>query len=290
MVLVAPQRRRPGTGRRRRVRLQRREQLPDEAPGRPAEESDRAARAAHPDQLVRSALVVRREHHADAGQHHVEAAVGVGQRLGVALVPPHRHAVAGGELPSRGEQLRGQVGGGDPGAGQRGRDRRVPGARGHVEHPVPGAHPARRDEHRPQLRDHVGGHGRVVAQRPGRPVARLQRPVRGDVDDLGRGVSSSWCSEPVPGTGGTPGAGTVRAHREAAPSRALGHPISGRLGPVPPTPPARSSEEAGQATVGLRHLPRPCAVDGTPCAVPRRGAGAVPRRRSGHPCRPGCSG
>ena len=51
-----------------------------------------AARTADAHELVGARLVVRCEHHAEAGQHDVEGRVGVGQRLG-ALEGPLRRAV-----------------------------------------------------------------------------------------------------------------------------------------------------------------------------------------------------
>ena len=64
-------------------------------------QADPPAGPAHPDQLVGRLLVVRREHHADGGQHGVERAVGVGQRLGVALLPGHLDALARRQLAPR---------------------------------------------------------------------------------------------------------------------------------------------------------------------------------------------
>ena len=76
----------PGGGA-RRERLHGGEHLPEEALRRPADQSDRAAGANDPDQLVGAGLVVRREHHADAGHHHAEPVVAVVQGLGVRLLP-----------------------------------------------------------------------------------------------------------------------------------------------------------------------------------------------------------
>ena len=56
---------------------------------------------------------MRGEHHPDAGQHHVEAAVFVRQRLRVGLFPLQLYAVPVGEIPAGVEQFRRQVGGDD---------------------------------------------------------------------------------------------------------------------------------------------------------------------------------
>ena len=89
---------------------------------------------ADPDQLVGGLLVVRREHHADAGQHGVELAVVERQGLGVGLPPVEVDAALGGGRAPGVEQLGGQVAGDDVGAGQRGRDGGVAGAGSDVEH------------------------------------------------------------------------------------------------------------------------------------------------------------
>ena len=72
-----------------------------------ADQRDRAARLAHPDQLVGGGLVVRREHHADAGHDDVELAVGVRQRLRVADLPGDVDALAARPRPGRSRAVRG---------------------------------------------------------------------------------------------------------------------------------------------------------------------------------------
>ena len=71
-------------------------------------------------QLVGRRLVVRCEHDPDAGGGHVEAVVVVRQRLGIRGLPGDVEALVRRDVPAPLEQLRGQVGGGDPGAGPRG--------------------------------------------------------------------------------------------------------------------------------------------------------------------------
>ena len=150
VFLVAPQRRRLRTDRRRRrVRLHHLEHLADEAIRSPTQYADRAPWPAHPEQLVRRRLMVRGEHDSDAGRHDVEGVVPVGQGFCVSQLPRQLHAVAGRKRPTGIEQLRGQVGCGHPGTGQRGRNRGIPRAGGHVEHPVPGADPTGRNESGP---------------------------------------------------------------------------------------------------------------------------------------------
>ena len=79
----------------RRELPHRAEELADEALGRPAQEADRAARAADPQELAGRTHVIGHEHHAHARQHGVERAVRVGQRLRVALLPVHVRAIPG---------------------------------------------------------------------------------------------------------------------------------------------------------------------------------------------------
>ena len=205
------------------VRLHGLEQVPDEALGGPADQADAPAGAGHADELVGGLLVVGREHHADARQHGVEGVVGVGQRLGVGLLPAHRHALALRERPPGGEELRGEVGGHDVGAGERGGHRDVPGARGDVQHPLAGADPGRGDEDGAELRDEAGGHVGVVAQAPHRAVLGLESAVGGGVGDgLGhrRSPSSEFPRGPrtvaTPMTRRVPRAGHP-GHRERLP-------------------------------------------------------------------------
>jgi len=99
VVLVAPQRRRlRARGRWRGVRLHGSEHLADEAFRSPAQQPDRPAWTADPDQLVGTHLVVRREHDPDAGHHDVELVVCEGQRLGIGLTPLDLDASLRGQL------------------------------------------------------------------------------------------------------------------------------------------------------------------------------------------------
>src|SRR4029077_919921 len=87
------------------------------------------------------------------------------------------------------EQFRGQVAGHHAGSRLGGRDRGVAGSGGHVEHAVPGPDLARGGQDRAQLRDEIGGHGRIVAERPHGAVLRLHRPARlGGTRGFGRHV------------------------------------------------------------------------------------------------------
>ena len=175
---VAPQRRGLGSGRRRcHERLHGGEQLPDE-PGRgPRDQRDPAARPADSDQLVGGLLVVRCEHHADARGDGVEAVVLEGQVLGVAHVPLEVHSGRLGVGAALVEQLRREVARDHVRAGSGSRDRDVAGTRGDVEHVVARPQVCGLDEHRAQVRDDLRGDGVVVAERPHRPMARLQGGV-----------------------------------------------------------------------------------------------------------------
>ena len=194
VVLPAPQRRRLRAGRGRRgVRLHRGEHLADEAFGGPVEQADGPAGAAHPGQLVCAGLVERREHDAQARHDRVELAVGERQVLGVGLPPFKRRSASFGRPPPGLEQFRGEVAGYYAGPGLGRGDRGVAGSGGHVEHPVSGPDLARFDEDGAEARHEVGGHGRVVAERPHGAVPRLQRPARfGGI----RGLSAHFGSPP----------------------------------------------------------------------------------------------
>ena len=104
MVLVAPQRRRLRTRRRRRcIRLHRFEHLADESRRSPTQHSDLSAGSAYSQKFVRGALMMRGKHHTDTG----------------AVVSGARHATRARRPPSlQGRWQR--VGAGDygrPGAG-----------------------------------------------------------------------------------------------------------------------------------------------------------------------------
>ena len=156
VVLVAPQRRRLDAGRRGGdVRLHGRERLADEPLGRPADHADPAARLADPDQFIRRQLVMRREHHTDAGQHRVELVVGERHFRGVRFLPLQRHTALGGDRLTCDEQLGGQIARHDGRSRLRGRNGNASGARGHVEYTIAGADTGRLDEHRAKRGHHV---------------------------------------------------------------------------------------------------------------------------------------
>ena len=191
--LVAPQRGRLGAGRGRRgVGLHGGEHLADEAGRRPAEQPDPAAGADHADQLVGGDLVVRGEHHADAGDRGVELGVGVRQRLRVGDLPAQLRRPAAARLAAGLDQVGGEVAGDDVGAGQGGGDRGVAGAGGDVEDAVTRSDAGELDEDGTERGDHLGGDGRVVAHRPHGGVLGLEGRVVG----LGLVAVSVSCREP----------------------------------------------------------------------------------------------
>ena len=179
VLLAAPQRRRlRARRRRRREGPHRAEQRADHALGRPAEQPDRAARAAHAHELVGRLLVVRREHDADRRHDDVERLVLERQVLGVGLDPLELEALRLRAPATRLQQLRRQVAGRDVRAALRGRDRGVAGAGGDVEDAHPGTDPARLDESRPDRQQERLDHGRVVTRGPHRAVAGLELGIR----------------------------------------------------------------------------------------------------------------
>jgi hypothetical protein len=111
VLFAAPERRRLCAGRRRcSERPHRPEERAEHAVRRPAEEPDRAAGAAHPDELVGHRLVERREHDADRGHDDVEGLVAERQMLGVCFDPLEVEPGGLGLLATGFEQLRRQVG------------------------------------------------------------------------------------------------------------------------------------------------------------------------------------
>ena len=179
MLLAAPQRRRLRAGRRRRrERLHRPEQVAEHALRRPAQQRDRPAGPAHPYQLVRRSLVVRREHHADRRHDDVVGLVLEGQVLGVGLDPVDVETVSLGAFRARCQQIGRQVAGRHAGAALGGRDGRIARARRHVEHAQAGADPGRIREPLPDGQQEGVHHQGVVALPPHRPVLRLELDVR----------------------------------------------------------------------------------------------------------------
>ena len=139
----------------------------------------RAAGAHHADELVGGLLVVRREHHADAGHDGVERPVGVRQRLGVGGLPVEGEALGRGGPAADLEKLGREVGGGDPGAAAGRGQRHVARAGGDVEDALAGADADGLDEDLAEVVDDLRRDRVVVAQRPhlarAWPSARCRR-------------------------------------------------------------------------------------------------------------------
>ena len=152
VLLVAPQRRRLRAGRRRRrVRLHGREHLPDEALRRPADQADRAAGAAHPDQLVRGAPGgagrTSRPTQDMTASNVVRRRTAAPRRRPPARSAPPRSSASARPVV---EQFRGQVAGDHVRAGQGGRDRGVAGARRRRRAPAAGSDADGLDEDGPE--------------------------------------------------------------------------------------------------------------------------------------------
>ena len=183
----------------RDVRADGLEQLTDEAVGRVGDESDPATGPGDPGDLIGGPLLIRREHAAEDGADHVEAAVVERQRLGVALHEVRVQALRIG-APSRALEQGGHVVEPDDGAPASSRgEGGIPAARRDVEHTLGGVDVERLDQ---ELRDdddlrpdHV-----VVATRPGRLLALLDRAEvrRGRSGDRGwHGVRGRLDRRPV---------------------------------------------------------------------------------------------
>ena len=198
VLLVAPQRRRLRAGRRRRAeRLHGREQLTDEPLRRPAEQPHRPTGTDDADELVGALLVMRSEHHADAGEDRVERAVGERQRLGVGLAPVDLDTALRGRATPGVEELRGEVGGDDVRASLRSGDGDVARARCDIEDELAGVDVAGLDERGAEAPDEVVGQGRVVTGGPHRAVLRLECAVGLGAGDGGGGhvsFPSGWCT------------------------------------------------------------------------------------------------
>ena len=86
------------------------EQLANEAIRRPVGHADAACRTADPEQFLGGLILVRREHHAEGGQDHVE---GVGlerQGLGIGRLESDRQAVRFCPRPAALQKCRNIVG------------------------------------------------------------------------------------------------------------------------------------------------------------------------------------
>ena len=164
---------------------------------------------AHPQQLVGGDLVVRREHHADAGDDRVEGRVVEGQRLGVGLLQVIAQVARRCARPDV-EQRRREVAGDHLGPGSGGRERGVAAAGRDVEDAVPGrdaAWPRRgRGRSRRSGRWRRWGSRRAPTCRGAWPSARHRRSLR--PSGLGRALvlvvmlssvgSGRWCNQSPP--------------------------------------------------------------------------------------------
>ena len=144
--LVAPQQRRLGDGwGRGHEGAHRLEERPHLAVRRPGGDAEPATGAEHTRHLGGRDRMPGREHASEGGEHDVEACVGAGQLLGVALDPVQLDPGVGSRLPTGLEQLRCEVEPGHTGTGLGGPDRCVAGAAGDIEHVVSGRYPGCRD-------------------------------------------------------------------------------------------------------------------------------------------------
>ena len=121
--------------------------------------------------------VVRREHDADARQDGVELVVRERQRLCIGLPPLQLDAILGRALTALVQQLGREVAGHHGGAGASRRDGHVSGAGRHVEHAITRGDAGRLDNDRSELGDEIARQRGVVAERPHRPVLRLERAI-----------------------------------------------------------------------------------------------------------------
>ena len=156
------------------------EQLADEALRRPVGERDAAARAAHAHQFGGGALLVGREHHAESGQHHVEAAVGERQCLRIGLLERDVEALGRGPFARPRQQRGNVVGCGNVGPATCGGERGIAVAGRDVEHALAGTQV---DGLAQLLADDLQRRADdgVVAGRPGGVLAGL------DGGEIGRG-------------------------------------------------------------------------------------------------------
>ena len=154
------------------------EQAADEAVRRPVGHCDATARARHAQHLARGARVVGREHHAEGGQHDVEAGVRVRQRFGVGDLEVHGQVLGFGAQAAFLQQLGHVVGGGHIGEAARRGQRCVTVAGGDVEHTFVGTHVGRFGEHFADNLQSRADDG-VVAAGPGGLLALLDRGIVG---------------------------------------------------------------------------------------------------------------
>jgi hypothetical protein len=200
VLLTAPERRRLDAGGRRDMFTNRLEHPAYEAVGGPAGDGDHAAGSAHPHELRRGALVVRREHDAERGDHGVERGVLEWQVLGVAYDPVDVVEARGvGDLTPTRHELGHVVEAHDLGAAAGGGHGRVARAPRYVEHPRTRDDVSAIAQH---LRDHCHAVGdeTVIAARPGRLLLCLHRfEVRGG-SGLAHGflLSANLAKRPAP--------------------------------------------------------------------------------------------
>ena len=121
--------------------------------------------------------MVRREHHAQAGCHHIESVVFERQCLGVAFHPFKLNAAIGSLVTAGVEQFRSQITGNHPGTHHGRGDGRVPGAGSYVKDPLLGSDAAGLNQDGPKIVDQLAGQCGVVSRGPHGPVLLLQCPV-----------------------------------------------------------------------------------------------------------------
>jgi len=173
-------------GRRRQVPAERLEHLADEALRRPVGQSDLAACLADAHQFGGGSILIRREHHAEGGNDHVEARVRKWKRLGIGLAEVDGERLGRGALTAALEQGRHIVGRGDVAPAARGRKRDIAVAGRHVEHRAAGAEVERLAE---VFADNLqgGADHRIVAGGPCALLARLDGAEIGLRGRLGEG-------------------------------------------------------------------------------------------------------
>ena len=115
------------------------EHLADEAIRGPVRQPDLAAWPTNSQELGGRLLLVGGEHGPEGGEDDVEAGVGEGNVLGIALGEGDLQPLGGGALPPALQQCRDVVDGGDLAEAAGGGQRRVAVSSGHVEDPLAGS-------------------------------------------------------------------------------------------------------------------------------------------------------
>ena len=152
---------------------QHREEVPERSFRRPAAYADASARSQHADQLAGGDLGPRREHATEGRQHHVEACVVEGKRLGVPFHPLDVHAGLRSERAPGLQQLRGEIDSDHTCACLGRPNRRVPRPAGHVEHVLTRLDADPTYDSRADVPERPGD-GLVVTRRPHAAGASLQ--------------------------------------------------------------------------------------------------------------------